>query len=130
MLDYVAVGGYASLADALSRTPEEVIEQVLDSGLQGRGGAYFPPARKWQGARSFPEPRFLVVNAEEGEPGLFKDRHIMEGLPHRLLEGALIAAYATGASRCFIYINAEAHLSRREDATCAGPGPRARTGGR
>ena len=111
VLDYVSVGGYASLADALSRTPEAVIEQVLESGLKGRGGAYFPPARKWQGARSFPEPRFLVVNAEEGEPGLFKDRHIMEGLPHRLLEGALIAAYAAGASRCFIYINAEAHLS-------------------
>ena len=109
--DYVAVGGYASLADALSRTPEEVIDQVLESGLQGRGGAYFPPARKWQGARAFPEPRFLVVNAEEGEPGLFKDRHIMEGLPHRLLEGALIASFGTGASRCYIYINAEAHLS-------------------
>ena len=109
--DYVAVGGYASLADALSRAPQEVIDQVLESGLQGRGGAYFPPARKWQGARAFPEPRFLVVNAEEGEPGLFKDRHIMEGLPHRLIEGALIASYATGASRCFIYINAEAHLS-------------------
>ena len=111
--DYVVVGGYASLADALSRTPEEVIDQVLESGLQGRGGAYFPPARKWQGARAFPEPRFLVVNAEEGEPGLFKDRHVMEGLPHRLLEGALIAAYATGASRCYIYINAEAHLSAK-----------------
>ena len=110
-LDYVAVGGYASLADALSRNPEQVIDQVLESGLQGRGGAYFPPARKWQGARAFPGPRFLVVNAEEGEPGLFKDRHVMEGLPHRLLEGALIASYATGASRCFIYINAEAHLS-------------------
>ena len=109
--DYVTVGGYASLADALSSTPEDVIDRVLESGLQGRGGAYFPPARKWQGARSFPGPRVLVVNAEEGEPGLFKDRHIMEGLPHRLLEGALIAAYATGASRCYIYINAEAHLS-------------------
>ena len=109
--DYVAVGGYASLTDALSSSPEDVIDRVLESGLQGRGGAYFPPARKWQGARSFPEPRFLVVNAEEGEPGLFKDRHIMEGLPHRLLEGALIAAYAAGASRCYIYINAEAHLS-------------------
>lgn len=109
--DYVGVGGYGSLANALSRPPEEVIDQVLESGLQGRGGAYFPPARKWQGARAFAEPRFLVVNAEEGEPGLFKDRHIMEGLPHRLLEGALIASYATGASRCYIYINAEAHLS-------------------
>ncbi len=109
--DYVAIGGYASLADALSRSPDSVIEQVLESGIQGRGGAYFPPARKWQGARSFPEPRVLVVNAEEGEPGIFKDRHILEGLPHRLLEGALIAAYAAGASRCYIYINAEANLS-------------------
>ena len=109
--DYVSVGGYASLAEALSGSPEDVIDRVLESGLQGRGGAYFPPARKWQGARSFPSPRVLVVNAEEGEPGLFKDRHIMEGLPHRLLEGALIATYATGASRCYIYINAEAHLS-------------------
>ena len=109
--DYVTVGGYASLAEALSGSPEDVIDRVLESGLQGRGGAYFPPARKWQGARSFPGPRVLVVNAEEGEPGLFKDRHIMEGLPHRLLEGSLIAAYATGASRCYIYINAEAHLS-------------------
>ena len=109
--DYVAVGGYASLADALSSSPEDVIDRVLESGLQGRGGAYFPPARKWQGARAFPGPRYLVVNAEEGEPGLFKDRHILEGLPHRLLEGALIAAYATGAARCYIYVNAEAHLS-------------------
>ena len=109
--DYVTVGGYASLADALSSTPEDITDRVLESGLQGRGGAYFPPARKWQGARSFPGPRVLVVNAEEGEPGLFKDRHIMEGLPHRLLEGALIAAYAAGASRCYIYVNAEAHLS-------------------
>jgi NADH:ubiquinone oxidoreductase subunit F (NADH-binding) len=118
--DYVAVGGYASLADALSFSPEDVIDRVLESGLQGRGGAYFPPARKWQGARAFPGPRVLVVNAEEGEPGLFKDRHIMEGLPHRLLEGALIAAYATGASRCCIYINAEAHLSaQRVEAALA-----------
>ena len=109
--DYVAIGGYASLADALSSSPDNVIDRVMESGLQGRGGAYFPPARKWQGARSFPGPRVLVVNAEEGEPGLFKDRHVMEGLPHRLLEGALIAAYATGASRCYIYVNAEAHLS-------------------
>lgn len=109
--DYVIVGGYASLADALSSSSEHVIDRVLESGLQGRGGAYFPPARKWQGARYFPGPRVLVVNAEEGEPGLFKDRHIMEGLPHRLLEGSLIAAFATGASRCYLYINAEAHLA-------------------
>ncbi len=108
---YVVGGGYSSLAEALARPGEAVIDQVLQSGLQGRGGAYFPPARKWQGARAFPAPRCLVVNAEEGEPGIFKDRHILEGLPHRLIEGALIAAYAAGAARCYIYINAEAHLA-------------------
>ena len=109
--EYVAIGGYSSLAYALSQTPAAVVDQVLASGLLGRGGAYFPPARKWQAARSFPEPRYLVVNAEEGEPGLFKDRHLLEGVPHRVLEGALIAAYAAGAARCYIYVNAEAHLS-------------------
>ena len=110
--DYVAVGGYSSLVDALSSSPEDVIDRVLESGLQGRGGAYFPPARKWQGARSFNAPvRYLVVNAEEGEPGIFKDRHIMEGDPHLLLEGMLIAAYASGASQAYVYVNAEANLS-------------------
>ncbi len=91
--EYIAGGGYRGLAKALAGTPEQVIGQVLDSGLLGRGGAYFPAARKWQAARSVSAPsRYLVVNAEEGEPGLFKDRHLMEGNPHRLLEGALIAA--------------------------------------
>ena len=76
--------------------PEELIEEVKASGLRGRGGAYFPVALKWQGARSVKvEPRYLVVNSEEGEPGVFKDRHLMEGVPHRLLEGAIIAAYAS-----------------------------------
>jgi NADH:ubiquinone oxidoreductase subunit F (NADH-binding) len=84
----------------------------LKSGLLGRGGAYFPPARKWQAARSVNAARrFLVVNAEEGEPGLFKDRHLMEGVPHRLIEGALIAAYAAGVSQIYVYVNAEANLS-------------------
>ena len=109
--DYIAIGGYSSLADALSRPPQSVIDQVLESGLQGRGGAYFPPARKWQGARSFPAPRYLVVNAEEGEPGIFKDRHLLEGVPHRVVEGALIAAYAAGVERCYVYVNAEARRS-------------------
>jgi len=110
--EYIASGGYNGLNTALSQSPEDVIKTVLDAGLLGRGGAYFPAARKWQGARAANDnPRYLVVNAEEGEPGLFKDRHIMEGDPHMLLEGALIAAYATGASQTYIYINAEAHLS-------------------
>jgi NADH:ubiquinone oxidoreductase subunit F (NADH-binding) len=110
--EYLAGGGYRGLERALSQPPQQVIDEVLKSGLLGRGGAYFPPARKWQAARSIDAPqRFLVVNAEEGEPGIFKDRHLMEGLPHRLLEGALIAAYAAGASHACIYINAEADLS-------------------
>ena len=109
---YIALGGYRGLNAALSQSPEEVIQTVLDAGLLGRGGAYFPAARKWQAARAANEsPRYLVVNAEEGEPGLFKDRHIMEGDPHLLLEGMLIASYATGASETYIYINAEANLS-------------------
>jgi NADH:ubiquinone oxidoreductase subunit F (NADH-binding) len=110
--EHIADGGYRGLDKALAQSPEQVIDEVLKSGLMGRGGAYFPPARKWQGARSVnASSRYIVVNAEEGEPGIFKDRHLMEGDPHRLLEGALIAAYASGASQIYIYINAEAHLS-------------------
>lgn len=116
--EYIALGGYRGLNTALSRSPEEVIQTVLDAGLLGRGGAYFPAARKWQAARAANgSPRYLVVNAEEGEPGLFKDRHIMEGDPHLLLEGMLIAAYATGASETYIYINAEANLSAQRIET-------------
>ncbi len=119
--EYIALGGYRGLNAALSRSPEEVIQTVLDAGLLGRGGAYFPAARKWQAARAANgSPRYLVVNAEEGEPGLFKDRHIMEGDPHLLLEGMLIAAYATGASETYIYINAEAHLSAQRIETAIG----------
>ena len=93
-------------------TADAVIEEVLASGLRGRGGAYFPAGLKWRGARSVGNtPRYLVVNCEEGEPGIFKDRHIMEGMPHRLIEGAIIAAYAAGVHEAHIYINAEANLS-------------------
>ena len=95
--DYVLHGGYAGLARALGMSPEDVIERVNASGLRGRGGAYFPAAIKWRGARGIEDgPRYLVVNCEEGEPGVFKDRHLMEGVPHRILEGAAIAAYASG----------------------------------
>lgn len=110
--EYLASGGYRGLARALAMSPEQVIAQVLEAGLLGRGGAYFPAARKWQSARSAPvTSRYLVVNAEEGEPGVFKDRHILEGNPHRLLEGMVIAAYAAGASQGYIYVNAEANRS-------------------
>ena len=110
--EYILNGGYDGLARALSSSPEEVIEDVLASGLRGRGGAYFPAALKWRGARAVRNtPRYLVVNCEEGEPGIFKDRHIMEGVPHRLIEGAIIAAYASDVHDAYIYINAEANLS-------------------
>ena len=109
--EYLLRGGYAGLAKALSSTPNTVTDEVKESGLRGRGGAYFPAAIKWESARNFTAPKYLVVNCEEGEPGIFKDRHIMEGMPHRLLEGTIIAAYASGASTAYAYVNAEADLS-------------------
>ena len=112
--DYLPNGGYVALARALTMSQEDVIEEVKASGLRGRGGAYFPAAIKWQGARNVAKtPRYLVVNSEEGEPGIFKDRHLMEGVPHRILEGTVIAAYASGVSQAYIYINAEANLSAK-----------------
>ena len=122
----LAAGAYTGLERALALSPEEVVELVRASGLRGRGGAYFPVATKWESARTFPAPRYLVVNAEEGEPGVFKDRHLMEGDPHALVEGMLIAAYAIGAEKAFIYINGQAELSARrveravQDARAAG----------
>ena len=116
--EYIVNGGYEGVHRALATSPEEVIEQVAQAGLLGRGGAYFPAARKWQSARLVDRtPRYLVVNSEEGEPGIFKDRHIMEGEPHRLLEGLIIAAYASGVEKGYIYINAEAHLSAQRVQT-------------
>ena len=111
--DAIRRGSYAVLADALAAgKPERVIETVKAAGLRGRGGAYFQAAVKWEGARRAQgRPTYLIVNGEEGEPGIFKDRHLMEGDPHRLIEGALLASYAAGASRIILYIHGEAHLS-------------------
>jgi NADH:ubiquinone oxidoreductase subunit F (NADH-binding) len=110
----LALGAYRGLWRALSSlTPDQVIDEVEAAELRGRGGAYFPAGRKWRSAGGFPAPRYVAVNAEEGEPGVFKDRHLMEGDPHLLLEGVLIAAYAVGAERAFIFINGLAHGSRR-----------------
>ena len=114
---YLASGGYAAWSQTLETSPESVIEHVKASRLRGRGGAYFPAGMKWGAARATrANRRFVVVNCEEGEPGLFKDRHLMEGVPHRIIEGALIAAYAVDANEIIFYINAEANLSNRRMA--------------
>ena len=110
--DYILDGGYTGLERALAMSPEAVIEEVEKSGLRGRGGAYFPAGLKWRATRNTEaSSRYMIVNCEEGEPGVFKDRHLMEGVPHRILEGAVIASYASGVSQGYVYINAEAELS-------------------
>lgn len=112
--DYLAHGGYSSLTKTLQSDPANVIQEIKDSRLRGRGGAYFPTGLKWESARGFPAAqRYMIVNCEEGEPGLFQDRHMMEGVPHRIIEGACIAAYASDARDIIFYINAEANLSTR-----------------
>ncbi len=106
---YVAEGGYAllkaCLGGGLSR--EAVVEKVSASGLRGLGGAGFPTGRKWQIVRGYPGPRLMTVNADEGEPGTFKDRYFMESDPHRFLEGLLIAAWAVEAEAAYIYLRDE-----------------------
>jgi NADH:ubiquinone oxidoreductase subunit F (NADH-binding) len=113
--EYVRRGGYASLARALDElAPEDLVAEVKSASLLGRGGAYFPTALKWEGCRAAPgAPKWLVVNAEEGEPGVFKDRHLLEGDPHRVIEGMLLAAYAIGATRGIFYVNGEAKLAQQ-----------------
>ena len=111
--DALRHGAYGAFARALEDgRPEQVIEEVRAAGLTGRGGAYFQTAVKWAACRAAAgSPKFLVVNAEEGEPGIFKDRHLMEGDPHRLIEAVLLAAFAVGAGRAILYIHGEADLS-------------------
>ena len=107
--DYLRRDGYAALAKALSElTPEAVIEQVKTSGLRGRGGAGFPTGRKWELAhKSGGDKKYLICNADEGDPGAFMDRGVLEGDPHSVLEGMAIAAYAIGADEGYIYVRAE-----------------------
>src|SRR5262245_38146208 len=106
---FEAGGGYQSLRKALgSMTPLEVMEEVKKSGLRGRGGAGFPTGTKWSFMpKESPKPKYLVCNADESEPGTFKDRLLLEKDPHLVLEGCLISCYAMGAERCFIYIRGE-----------------------
>jgi len=105
---YLADGGYGALAKALSMTPAEVVDAVKSAALRGRGGAGFPAGLKWGFVpKNSEKPVYLVCNADEGEPGTFKDRQIMEFDPHLLLEGMAIAGYAIGAKRGFLYIRGE-----------------------
>ena len=107
--EYIAFDGYKALAKALTEmTPDQVIQEVLDSGLRGRGGAGFPTGKKWQFARaSKAEHKYFVCNADEGDPGAFMDRSLLEGDPHAILEAMTIGGYAIGADEGWIYVRAE-----------------------
>ncbi len=106
---YIANGGYKLLRECLSgrRNAEEIISALEHSELRGLGGAGFPTGRKWRIVRGYPGPRLMAVNADEGEPGTFKDRHYLERDPHRFLEGMLIAAWAIQAEACYVYVRDE-----------------------
>jgi len=111
---YIVNGGYAALAKALQLKPEEIINEVKRSGLRGRGGAGFPTGEKWKICRQTSgEPKYVICNGDEGDPGAFMDRAILESDPHSLLEGMLIAGYATGARYGYIYVRAEYPLAVR-----------------
>jgi NADH-quinone oxidoreductase subunit F len=108
--DYEAAGGFTALAKARAMTPDQVIDELNTSNLRGRGGAFFPTGRKWSFVPKpdrLPKPHYLVVNADESEPGTFKDREIMLRVPFRFLEGALIGAHAIESRHVFVYIRGE-----------------------
>ena len=111
--DYIAIGGYGALAKVLcGMSAEEVIEEVSKAGLRGRGGAGFPTGLKWKFCHAAPgDVKYVICNADEGDPGAYMDRSIVEGNPHRVLEGMIIGAYAIGAARGFIYIRGEYPLA-------------------
>jgi NADH-quinone oxidoreductase subunit F len=110
---YIARGGYRALRKAfLEMTPEQVISEVTNSGLRGRGGAGFPTGRKWEFCRSSPgQKKYVICNADEGDPGAFMDRSILEADPHAVVEGLTIAGYAIGANEGYIYVRAEYPLA-------------------
>jgi NADH-quinone oxidoreductase subunit F len=107
-------GGYSGLAKALQMTPEAIVEEVKTSGLRGRGGAGFPTGMKWSFlAKPEGVPRYLVCNADESEPGTFKDRYLMEHIPHALIEGMIVSSFALGARTSYIYIRGEYYYVAR-----------------
>lgn len=111
--EYIAVGGYEALAKAVTQmTPQEVVDEVKKSGLRGRGGGGFPTGMKWQFAKnSESDKKYVICNADEGDPGAFMDRSVLEGDPHRVLEGMAICGYAMGADEGYIYVRAEYPLA-------------------
>jgi NADH:ubiquinone oxidoreductase subunit F (NADH-binding)/(2Fe-2S) ferredoxin len=111
--EYIAHDGYEALGKAVTEmSPEDVLKVVTESGIQGRGGAFFPTGTKWGfTAKTHADIKYIICNADEGEPGTFKDRLILEGDPHAVLEGMAIAGYAVGASMGYIYIRGEYHMS-------------------
>src|SRR5438132_7687315 len=123
---YEQTGGYTGFKKALEMQPDALVELVKTSGLRGRGGAGFPTGNKWSFLPKGMYPRYLVCNADESEPGCFKDRYLIEESPHQVLEGILIAAFAIGCNTAFIYIRGEylpqyeALESAIEEATAAG----------
>lgn len=111
--DYIAAGGYKALEKALSRmTPREIVEEVKKSGIRGRGGAGFPTGLKWEATRkAHGDLKYIIANCDEGDPGAFMDRSLMEGNPHSVIEGMIIAGYAIGAREGYIYIRNEYPLA-------------------
>jgi NADH:ubiquinone oxidoreductase subunit F (NADH-binding) len=128
LAEYRKAGGYALYETVRSGelTPDAIIEKLQASGLRGLGGAGFPPGRKWQFVRSYPGPRLMSINGDEGEPGTFKDRWFLERDPHRTLEGALIAAHCVEAQRIYFYMRNEypgvLEILRREIAALEAAG--------
>lgn len=120
--DYIAVGGFSALAKALSQqTPEQVIDLVKSSNIRGRGGAGFPAGLKWEFARKSPgNTKYVIVNADEGDPGAFMDRALLEGNPFSVLEGLIIGAYAIGANTGYIYARQEYPLAIENVTTAIG----------
>jgi len=110
--DYIAIGGYSALAKALSMKPEEIIAEVKRTGLRGRGGAGFSTGQKWELCRKASgDLKYIICNADEGDPGAYMDRSLLEGNPHSVLEGMMIGAYAMGASQGYIYVRTEYPLA-------------------
>ena len=110
--EYIARDGYAALAKVLGMQPDHVLQEIIDSGLRGRGGGGFPAGQKWDGARrQKADKKYIVCNGDEGDPGAFMDRSIMEGNPHSVLEGMMIAGLAAGSDEGYIYVRAEYPLA-------------------